>query len=232
VDREDKNKPILTVTERKILLESIKYVDQIMLYDTERDLYNLLKSIKPDIRILGSDWKGRLATGDDLNIPIYYHERNHDWSTSNLRNRIMEIQNKIIKDCNIHPSVKISPWVNLYECEIGDGSFIGPFVEIQKGVVIGKNTRISSHTFICEGVTIGDDCFVAHGCMFVNDKFTEHREDWLLRNTKVGNNVRIGSNATILPVTIGDGAIIGAGAVVTKDVPPNTTVVGVPAKPI
>ncbi|GJQ43758.1 MAG: UDP-3-O-(3-hydroxymyristoyl)glucosamine N-acyltransferase [Ignavibacteriaceae bacterium] len=137
--------------------------------------------------------------------------------------------NQIIKDCNIHPSAKISPFVNLYGCEIGENCFIGPFVEIQKGVKIGKNTRISSHTFICEGVEIGEDCFVAHGVMFINDKYTEQRENWVLRNTIIGNRVRIGSNATILPITVGADAVIGAGSVVVKNVRMGATVYGNPA---
>lgn len=135
-----------------------------------------------------------------------------------------------IRDCKIGDGTKISDFVNLYGCDIGKNCFIGPFVEIQKGVKIGDNTRISSHTFICEGVEIGSNCFVAHGVMFTNDKYTENRKDWVLRKTIVGNNVRIGSNATILPVDIGDDAIIGAGSVVTRNVRLGETVYGVPAK--
>lgn len=133
---------------------------------------------------------------------------------------------KLGKDVNI-----ISP-VNLYGCEISDDCFIGPFVEIQKDVSIGKSTRVSSHTFICSGVTIGEDVFVGHGVMFVNDLFSDSEgiQDWKMRTTHIGNNVRIGSNATILPVKIGDNCIIGAGSVVTKDVPPNSIVYGNPAK--
>lgn len=126
-----------------------------------------------------------------------------------------------------HPNL-----VNIYGCQLGDGVFVGPFVEIQKNSVIGDNTRISSHSFICEGVEIGDDCFVGHGVMFVNDIFTDSEkiEDWKMRKTKVGNRVRIGSNVTILPVNIGDDVIIGAGSVVTKDIPSGVTVKGNPAK--
>lgn len=126
--------------------------------------------------------------------------------------------------------VKISDFTNLYGCELEEDVFVGPFVEIQSGSKIGKRSRISSHSFICSGVDIGEDCFIAHGVMFTNDKFTESREGWVERKTKIGNNVRIGSNATILPVTIGDNATVGAGAVVTKDIPANTTVKGNPAK--
>ena len=122
--------------------------------------------------------------------------------------------------------------INVYGCVISEGVFIGPFVEIQKNSTIGKNTRISSHSFICEGVEIGNDCFIGHGVMFVNDIFTDSVShlDWKMKKTKIGNNVRIGSNATILPVTIGDNVIIGAGSVVTKDVPSETIVKGNPAK--
>lgn len=126
-----------------------------------------------------------------------------------------------------HPTM-----VNLYGCTLGNQVFIGPFVEIQSGVVIGDNSRISSHSFICEGVTIGKNVFVAHGVMFVNDKFSDSAtiHEWNMHTTHVGDGTRIGSNATILPVTIGKNCIIGAGAVVTKDVADNTTVAGVPAR--
>jgi acetyltransferase-like isoleucine patch superfamily enzyme len=135
-----------------------------------------------------------------------------------------------MKNVKLGENVTVSHFTNLYECELGDNVFIGPFVEIQSNVKVGKNTRISSHSFICSSVEIGEECFIAHGVMFTNDKFTESRENWVERKTVVGNNVRIGSNATILPVTIGEGAVIGAGAVVTKDVPAGKTVKGNPAK--
>jgi len=111
--------------------------------------------------------------------------------------------------------------VNLYKCRIGDHVFIGPFVEIQSNVHIGHHTRIQSHTFICEGVTIGDDCFIAHGVMFVNDKFSTGGpagDKTLWQTTVIGDRVSIGSNATILPVTICNDVVIGAGAVVTHDI--------------
>lgn len=135
-----------------------------------------------------------------------------------------------MKNVKVGNNVTISHYTNLYGCELGDDVFVGPFVEIQSNVKIGKGTRVSSHSFICSSVEIGEDCFIAHGVMFTNDKFTESKEAWVERKTVIGNNVRIGSNATILPVNIGDGAVIGAGAVVTKDVPAGAVVKGNPAK--
>lgn len=123
--------------------------------------------------------------------------------------------------------------VNLYGCFIGDSSFVGPFVEIQNGVKIGKRCRIQSHAFICDLVTIGDDCFISHGAMFINDLFDEgcpapNRGLW--RPTKLGNHVSIGTNATILPVAICDKVVIGAGAVVTKDITEPGIYIGNPAR--
>lgn len=127
-----------------------------------------------------------------------------------------------MRDVAFGANVTVVEPVNLYECSIGADCFIGPFVEIQKGVQIGNRTRIQSHTFICELVTIGDDCFIGHGVMFVNDLFSSggpaagDRSLW--RSTTIGNRVSIGSNATILPVKICDRVVIGAGAVVAKDI--------------
>lgn len=136
--------------------------------------------------------------------------------------------------------VKIFDFTNLYGCEIDDNSKIGSFVEIQKNAYIGKNCKISSHTFICEGVHIGDNVFVGHNVTFINDKYPratnedgslQSEDDWKVEETFVGNRVSIGSSSTILcGIKIGDNAMIGAGSVVTKDVPENTLVAGVPAK--
>jgi len=126
--------------------------------------------------------------------------------------------------------------VNLYGCEIGDKTFIGPFVEIQKDVKIGRHTRIQSHTFICELVSIGDYCFIGHGVMFINDLFATGGpaggDASLWKSTKIGNYVSIGSNATILPVEICDRVVIGAGAVVTKNIFQAGVYAGNPAKRI
>jgi acetyltransferase-like isoleucine patch superfamily enzyme len=127
-----------------------------------------------------------------------------------------------IRDVQFGENVKVIEPVNLYDCIIGDNSFVGPFVEIQRNVHIGKNCRIQSHNFICELVTIGNDCFIGHGVMFINDDWKTggraHGDRSLWKETIIGNNVSIGSNATILPVKICDGVIIGAGSVVTKDI--------------
>ncbi|GEP94786.1 acyltransferase [Chitinophaga cymbidii] len=123
---------------------------------------------------------------------------------------------------------------NLYGCTIGANSFIGPFVEIQKSVHIGENCKIQSHTFICELVTIGNNCFIGHGVMFINDLFSNggpaKGNKTLWKNTRIGHNVSIGSNATILPINICDNVVIGAGAVVTKDITNPGIYAGNPAK--
>ena len=148
--------------------------------------------------------------------------------------------NIIAPDVKLGRDVKIYNFVNLYGCEIGDETRIGTFVEIQKGVKIGKRCKIQSHTFICEGVTIEDEVMVAHGVMFINDKHPmavnpdgrlQTEADWACIPTLVKKRASIGSNATILcGVTIGEGALVGAGSVVTKDVPPNAIVAGNPAR--
>lgn len=127
-----------------------------------------------------------------------------------------------IVDVTFGENVTVVEPANLYGCRIDDEAFIGPFVEIQRGVSIGKRTRIQSHAFVCELVTIGDDCFISHGAMFINDLFQVGGPAWgkqdLWKSTVIGNNVSIGTNATILPVTICDRVVVGAGAVVTKDI--------------
>ncbi|MCF7885415.1 MAG: N-acetyltransferase [Candidatus Marinimicrobia bacterium] len=139
-----------------------------------------------------------------------------------------------IKNVEIGEKVKIVEPVNLYGCKIMEGCFIGPFVEIQKNVMIGKRTKVQSHSFICELVKIGSDCFISHGVMFINDNFKDGRPaggdkaKW--RPTNIGNHVSIGSNATILPVDICDNVVVGAGAVVTKNIAEPGIYVGNPAK--
>jgi UDP-2-acetamido-3-amino-2,3-dideoxy-glucuronate N-acetyltransferase len=138
--------------------------------------------------------------------------------------------------------VKIFAFVNAYHCKIGSGSKVGTFVEIQRGVEIGENCKISSHSFICEGVKIEDNVFIGHNVTFVNDRYPratnedgsiQTADDWKLETTLIKKGASIGSSVTILcGVTIGEGALVGAGSVVTKDVAPNTVVVGNPAKQI
>ena len=139
-----------------------------------------------------------------------------------------------IKEVAFGNNVKLVEPVNIYGCSIGDDCFVGPFVEIQKDVFIGSRTKVQSHSFICELVTIGDDCFIGHGVIFINDLFEDggpargDKTKW--KSTQVGNNVSIGSNATILPVQICDGCVIGAGAVVTKNITEPGVYVGNPAR--
>lgn len=139
-----------------------------------------------------------------------------------------------IKDVRFGENVKIIEPANLYGCNLGDNCFIGPFVEIQAGVSIGANSKVQSHSFICELVTIGNDCVIAHGVMFINDLFEKggpaHGNKELWKVTCIGNNVSIGSNATILPVKICDKTVIGAGSVVTRNIETPGVYAGNPAK--
>ena len=145
-----------------------------------------------------------------------------------------EVTHVGVRDVVFGARVKIVEPCNLYGCEIGDDCFIGPFTEVQKSVRIGARTRVQSHAFVCELVTIGEDCFIGHGVMFINDTFASggpargRKELW--RSTAIGNRVSIGSNATILPVKICDDVVIGAGAVVTRDITVSGSYMGNPAR--
>jgi UDP-2-acetamido-3-amino-2,3-dideoxy-glucuronate N-acetyltransferase len=146
----------------------------------------------------------------------------------------------IADDVKLGENVKIAKFINLYGCEIGDNTKVGAFVEVQKNASIGKNCKISSHTFICEGVTIEDGVFIGHGVTFINDRYPrattaagelQTEADWAVETTLVKKGASIGSGATILAgVTVGEKAIVGAGSVVTRNVPPNAVVAGNPAR--
>jgi UDP-2-acetamido-3-amino-2,3-dideoxy-glucuronate N-acetyltransferase len=147
---------------------------------------------------------------------------------------------KIASNVILGENVSLQDFINLYGCRIGDNTKIGPFVEIQKGCIVGKNCKIQSHSFLCEGVTIEDEVFIGHGVMFINDLYPrsatesgalQTEADWKVVLTIIKRGASIGSNATILcGVTVGEGAIVGAGSVVTKDVPAHTIVAGNPAR--
>lgn len=147
---------------------------------------------------------------------------------------------RIAPDVKLGQRTRIHCFVNLYGCTIDDDTRIGAFVEIQKNAFVGKRCKISSHAFVCEGVRIGDDCFIGHGVMFINDRYPravaadgmpQNEADWEVVKTHVRQGASIGSNASILcGVTIGEGSLVGAGAVVTKNVPPHATVAGNPAR--
>jgi len=148
--------------------------------------------------------------------------------------------NSIADDVRLGNNVRLSKFINLYGCEIGDETKIGAFVEVQKNVKIGARCKISSHTFICEGVVIEDNVFIGHGVMFINDSYPragnadgslQTEADWKVEKTVISKGASIGSGATILSnLTIGEGALVGAGSVVTRDVPPYAIVAGNPAK--
>ena len=152
------------------------------------------------------------------------------------------MEKRNINNVKLGKDVKIFDFVNLYGCSIDDYSKVGTFVEIQKNASVGKHCKISSHTFICEGVHIEDNVFIGHNVTFINDKYPratnvdgsmQTDSDWKVVETHIKKGASIGSSSTILcGVTIGENAIVGAGSVVTKDVPPNTIVAGVPAKPL
>jgi acetyltransferase-like isoleucine patch superfamily enzyme len=154
----------------------------------------------------------------------------------------MNSYNCIADDVKLGSSVWLSKFINLYGCEIGDETKIGAFVEIQKNVTVGRRCKISSHSFICEGVVIEDNVFIGHGVMFINDSYPrattaegtlQTDADWFVEPTVIKKGASIGSGATILSrINIGENAIVGAGSVVTKDVPPNAIVAGNPAKVI
>ena len=150
-----------------------------------------------------------------------------------MKNKPLLFSSKI-KNVSFGKNVKIIEPVNIYDCEVGDNTFIGPFVEIQKNVKIGKNCKIQSHSFICELVTIDDDTFISHGVVFINDKFNNNGpakgNKKLWKTTYIGKNVSIGSNTTILPVSICDNVILGAGSVVTKNILEPGIYYGNPAK--
>ena len=147
----------------------------------------------------------------------------------------VEYLEAMVTDVSFGEGVRVVKPVNLYGCTIGDGCFIGPFVEIQRDTVVGARTRIQSHSFLCEMVTVGEDCFIGHGVMTINDRFKDGgpssaREDWAA--THIGNRVSIGSNVTLLPVRICDDVVVGAGAVVTKDISEPGVYAGNPARKI
>lgn len=152
----------------------------------------------------------------------------------------MNIYTAIADDVRLGENVRLSKFINLYGCEIGDETKIGAFVEIQKNVSIGKRCKISSHTFVCEGVVIEDNVFIGHGVMFTNDSYPratsrdgslQTEADWKVERTIVRKGATIGSGATLLPnISVGENALVGAGSVVTKDVPANAIVAGNPAQ--
>lgn len=148
--------------------------------------------------------------------------------------------NSIADDVKLGANVRLSKFINLYGCEVGDDTKIGAFVEIQKNATVGKRCKISSHTFVCEGVVIEDNVFIGHGVTFINDSYPrattadgqlQTEADWKVERTIIRRGASVGSGSTILSnTTIGENAIVGAGSVVTKDVPPNTIVAGNPAR--
>ena len=143
---------------------------------------------------------------------------------------VTAVSQQVIRNAKIGKGTKIWNYVNLYECEIGNDCMIGPFVEIQRNVRVGDRVHIQSHSFLCARVTVENDVFIGHGVMFINDLYPPHYDGSAWQPTLVRRGATIGSNATILPVVIGENAIVGAGSVVTRDVPARTVVAGNPAR--
>ena len=161
-------------------------------------------------------------------------------ATEHEKTFLVDPQLTMFRNTQVGENVKIMAYCNVYDSNLADGVFVGPFCEIG-GSIIGKNSRIGSHSYLCPGVNVGEETFIGHGVMTTNDLFSDIPEyeklndlkgEWKMHTTIIGNRVRIGSGAVLLPVRIGDGAIIGAGCVVTKDVAPGDIIVGNPAKVI
>ena len=191
------------------------------------EVYAICKTLKNDDSTFEIEYqkKYQLENGE-----ILYGEKKY---LTIPNNSIPKLYDSTQRDIKVGKNVVIVNPSNLYECKLEDNVFVGPFCEIQKGVKIGKQTRIQSHTFICELVTIGENCFIGHGVMFVNDLFSEggpsgDSSKW--KETKISNNVSIGSNAAILPVSICENVVIGAGSVITKDIVESGIYAGNPAR--
>src|ERR1700728_1059835 len=206
--------------------------------------YTSCKCWKPPTNSCNKEAKASSSSRNLIspNPKTTFHRPNRDWPEipKKGKNLSMDQYLCVAPDVKLGKNVKLSKFINLYGCEIGDDTKIGAFVEIQKNATIGKRCKISSHTFVCEGVVIEDNVFVGHGVTFINDSYPrataaggqlQTEADWKVERTVIHKGASIGSGATILSNTsVGENAIVGAGSVVTKDVPPNSIVAGNPAR--